>query len=146
MNRAELISAEKTYVLRQMVLRPMLAIDEVAMDHDEAEGTFHVGVRDDDGTVVAIMTVMRDCLPGTEDVAWRIRGMASHPELRGSGLGEAALEFGIAHALEISRGPIWCNARRVAYGFYERYGFGYASEEFDIPGIGPHKVMVLMEE
>jgi len=147
MGRVELICAEETSVLRQMVLRPTLSVDQVAMDHDGAEGTFHVGAMNDAGAVVAIMTVMRDSLPhnvpSTTMMAWRIRGMASHPEWRGKGLGGAVLEFGMTHALGISEAIIWCNARRVAYGFYERYGFGYGSEEFDIPGIGPHKVMLI---
>jgi predicted GNAT family N-acyltransferase len=146
MGRVELIRSEETYMLRQLVLRPTLSIDQVAMDHDETKGTFHVGAMDEAGEVVAIMTVMRDCVPGTESQAWRIRGMASHPESRGNGLGGAVLKFGLAHALAISKDTVWCNARRVAYGFYERYGFRIVGEEFDIAGIGPHKVMVLGEE
>lgn len=138
---AELIPAEDTYELRQMVLRPNLTIEQVAMDHDHLESSFHVGVRDGSGRVIAIMTVMDDAVPETDEPAWRIRGMASHPDSRGSGCGGSVLEFGLARANSIEQRPVWCNARRVAYGFYERYGFRIVSDEFDIPGIGPHKVM-----
>ncbi len=146
MHEVRLISPQETYRLRQLVLRPTLTIDEVGMDHDDAESTFHVGAVDQAGTVVAIMTVMRDCVPGTENVVWRIRGMASDPDARGTGCGGAVLEFGVAHAWGMHRDTIWCNARKVAYGFYERFGFRLASDEFDIPGIGPHKVMIIDPE
>ena len=144
----ELIDSKETHTLRQMVLRPTLTIEQVGMDHDDHATSFHVGARcDDTGNILAIMTVMRDPLPdgqpGSDAMAWRIRGMASHPEARGTGAGGAVLAFGMAHAWARHNDLIWCNARRVAYGFYERYGFGYESDEFDIEGIGPHKVMAI---
>tara|TARA_R110002073_G_scaffold37866_3_gene109018 strand:+ start:31600 stop:32058 length:459 start_codon:yes stop_codon:yes gene_type:complete len=147
MFRPELIDARETYPLRHSVLRPTLTIDQVGMEHDDLETSFHVGARcTDTGNILAIMTVMRDPLPdgliGTGMMAWRIRGMASHPEARGTGAGGAVLAFGIAHAWGMHNDLIWCNARRVAYGFYERYGFEIVGDEFDIEGIGPHKVMV----
>jgi predicted GNAT family N-acyltransferase len=140
MGEAALIEAREAYPLRQMVLRPSLHVDQVAADYDHADGTFHVGYRIDD-QIVAIMSVLRDEDPNTGKDAWRIRSMASHPDVRGSGCGGKVLEFGMAHAMGIARLPIWCNARRVAYGFYERYGFVIVSDEFEIEGIGPHKVM-----
>ena len=140
----ELIDPHETYPLRQQVLRPTLTIDQVAMDHDDLSTSFHVGARSPEtGEVIAIMTVMRDPVPGSEDIAWRIRGMASSPEARGTGSGGAVLKFGIKHAWSMDRKTIWCNARKVAYGFYQHYGFVLVGEEFDIPGIGPHKVMTI---
>ena len=143
--RIELIPAKDAYPLRQMVLRPYLRIDQVGADYDHAEGTFHVGVRDAGGRIVAIMSVLRDRVPESGEEAWRIRSMASHPDVRGQGFGGMVLGFGIRHALECERLPIWCNARRVACGFYERYGFEIRGAEFEIEGIGPHSVMVLSE-
>jgi predicted GNAT family N-acyltransferase len=141
MCRAGLIDPEDAYPLRQLVLRPYLRVDQVGTAYDRAPGTFHAGVRDGDGRVVAIMSVLRDGVPETGEDAWRIRSMASHPDVRGSGLGGKVLEYGIERALELEVLPIWCNARRAAYGFYERYGFRFVSDEFEIEGIGPHKVM-----
>ncbi|MFK7759085.1 MAG: GNAT family N-acetyltransferase [Phycisphaerales bacterium] len=143
-----LIDPAETHTLRQRVLRPYLTVHEVAMEHDVLPSTFHVGAKvcvDHTGIdeVVAIMTVMRDPLPGSESGAWRIRGMASSPEMRGKGSAGVVLKFGIKHAWSIKHETIWCNARRVAYGFYERFGFELIGDEFDIPGIGPHKVMTI---
>lgn len=139
--KAALIRAEDAYPLRQMVLRPCLSIDEVATVYDHAELTFHVGVWNEIDRVVAIMSVLRDPVPETSEDAWRVRSMASHPDVRGQGCGGEALRYGIEHAQGIERLPVWCNARRVAYGFYERYGFRIVSDEFEIEGVGPHKVM-----
>ena len=36
---------------------------------------------------------------------------------------------------------LWCNARVVALGFYERLGFVAEGPEFEIVPIGPHFVM-----
>lgn len=145
-HQVRLIKPAETYRLRQMVLRPSLTVDQVGLDYDTAQGSFHVGAIDEHGQVLAIMSVMRDCVPETDRVVWRIRGMASDPDTRGTGCGGAVLEFGIAHAWGMHRESIWCNARKVAYGFYERYGFRLTSDEFDIPGIGPHKVMIIDPE
>jgi predicted GNAT family N-acyltransferase len=39
---------------------------------------------------------------------------------------------------------VWCNARTPARGFYERAGFAAVGEEFALPDIGPHFLMVLL--
>ena len=36
----------------------------------------------------------------------------------------------------------WCNARTSAAGYYEKIGFVIASDEFELPDIGPHVLMV----
>jgi ribosomal protein S18 acetylase RimI-like enzyme len=49
-----------------------------------------------------------------------------------------------AYSLLKERGVsyLWCNARTSAIGFYEKLGMKVISEEFEIPVIGPHKVMI----
>ena len=145
--RAKLIHAQDTYPLRQMVLRPTLTIDQVAMEGDASTDTFHVGViQDGSPDLLAIMTVMHDPSPVDQRDAWRIRGMASHPDSRGTGCGKIALLAGVEEAIKRTPRPIWCNARRIAYGFYEHFGFKRFGAEFDIEGVGPHTVMVREHE
>ena len=38
---------------------------------------------------------------------------------------------------------LWCDAREVAFGFYERMGFVFLNDTYDIPDIGPHRTMAL---
>jgi hypothetical protein len=47
----------------------------------------------------------------------------------------------VGHALDRGATRIWCNARTPARAFYERGGFRVASDEFELPEIGPHYVM-----
>ncbi len=38
---------------------------------------------------------------------------------------------------------LWCNARVSAAEFYRKLGYEIVSDEFEIPHIGPHYLMML---
>ena len=128
------IPIAQTRALRQAVLRPHQTPDELAAH--ETTDAFAVGVFAGDAPV-AVGFVAPEGGPG----AWRIRGMATAPEARGRGAGAAVLDALVGHALEQGATRIWCNARTSARSFYERGGFHVASDEFELPEIGPHYVM-----
>jgi predicted GNAT family N-acyltransferase len=133
------IASSDTRPLRQLALRPHQALADLGYDGDDAEGTFHLGAFAGD-RLVGVISVYRQAHPAhAHPVPYRIRGMATHPDVRGTGLGGRLL----AAALERCGGGthIWCNARTPACGFYERYGFSRRGDEFDLPGIGPHFYM-----
>jgi predicted GNAT family N-acyltransferase len=154
MNRAastaRRITAEETYDLRHAVLRPGRARETVLFAGDHDAGTSHWGSFTDDGRLAAIATLMRAPLPegvavsgGRGGPAWQIRGMASSSEARGRGYGSAVLSAALAYAgAEDPRAPVWCNARVVALDFYRAHGFETVGAEFEVPGVGPHYVMV----
>jgi len=125
-----------TRALRQQVLRPHKTVESLVAD--EPPEAFAVGAFDH-GELVAVGLTGRDGGPG----AWRIRGMATTPQARGNGAGTAVLGALVAHAMACNASRVWCNARTPARSLYERAGFRVASEEFEIPEIGPHFVMVL---
>jgi GNAT superfamily N-acetyltransferase len=77
-----------------------------------------------------------------EPHAWRLRGMATLPEVRGQGYGGALLERCLRHALDRGGDLAWCTARVPAAGFYRRYGFVSVGDVFDVAPIGPHILMV----
>ncbi|MDO7743693.1 MAG: GNAT family N-acetyltransferase, partial [Pedobacter sp.] len=54
------------------------------------------------------------------------------------GYGAELINFAIAELKENHAVYIWCNARSTAAGFYKKLGFKMISEEFEIPGVGPH--------
>lgn len=143
------IDARDTHDLRERVLRPGRP-DECTYPGDDDEGTFHAGAIDDAGTVVAIASVYREPRPGTDpattgdDGAWRLRGMAVEPALQRRGAGRAALDRCVDHVRSHGARVLWCNARTPAVPFYERQGWVITSDEFDIPGVGPHHVMELV--
>jgi GNAT superfamily N-acetyltransferase len=123
-----------TRPLRQRVLRPHESLEELASH--EPPGVHAVGAFAG-GELIAVGFVCPDGEPGE----WRVRGMATAPEHRGCGVGAAILEQLVDHARAQGATRVWCNARTPALGLYERAGFERESDEFEIPGIGPHFVM-----
>lgn len=135
------VSADAVRPLRGRVLRPGRPAHELHLPGDEREDTLHVACLRD-GVVVGVATVIADRHPRDPRAGdWRIRGMATAPEVRGTGIGAQLLERCLAHARSHDGGRVWCNARSGARGFYERAGFAVEGEEFEIPGIGTHVVM-----
>ena len=148
------IAAEQTHALRHLVLRPHQTLAEMVYDCDGLPGTVHFGAfrreaGDDGDRLLGIVTLL---LSDRDGVPWQLRGMATHPDARGLGAGRRLVHACLDHARRHAptTGPstkhthaagVWCNARVSAIAFYGRCGFIVASEEFDIPGIGPHVVM-----
>lgn len=144
--RIRFIQPAETHRLRQSVLRPKQAVAEMAWPLDAAEGSFHLGAEEDregsDDRLISIASFVRDrCeqLPGSHQ--YRLRGMATAQEHRGKGIGAALLRYGLEHLHHLNADLVWCNAREVALGFYEREGFTSQGAAFMIEGIGLHHLM-----
>jgi GNAT superfamily N-acetyltransferase len=133
------------HALRRQVLRPGQPWSSVDHDYDSWPETFHVAAFGPRGEVAACASFHPDAAPHRSDAdpktSWRLRAMASLPELRGQGYGAAALRYGIAEVRRRGGALLWCNARSGAVGFYERLGFSIIGDEFEIAPIGPHYVM-----
>jgi GNAT superfamily N-acetyltransferase len=110
--------------------------------HYPADGqAVHFGVFSS-GALVSVITAHPDqsgLFTGAGQ--WRIRGMATDAAAQGRGYGGMALRALLAWSRQEGVPLLWCNARERAIPFYERHGFQVVGERFDIPGIGPHKVM-----
>lgn len=133
------IPAAGSRPLRQQVLRPSQTVDDLAHTDDDRATYLGVFV---DAALVACASVSHEPPPGSADpTAWRLRGMASSPAVRGCGFGSAALRAAIAQARAGGGELLWCNARTAARHFYEQHGFVASGAEFDISGAGPHFLM-----
>jgi ribosomal protein S18 acetylase RimI-like enzyme len=149
-----LISATETRPLRSYVLRPGHPPAEAIFDGDDDPGTVHFGVFVD-GHLKGVASLYHEAPPAviveameglekTETLlpSWRLRGMAVDPGSQRQGYGRKLLEACLNHvALQEGR-LLWCNARTGALAFYQAAGFQTKGEEFTIPDIGPHFVMV----
>ena len=135
-----LCTPAESRALRQAVLRPHLTLDEVAaQENDQAPG---LGVFDETGRCIACAGVRHEPPEGSDDpTAWRLRGMASDPSVRGGGYGSMARRAAEDHVRGQGGTSMWCNARVSAQGFYERHGWEAYGEVFDQPPIGPHVTM-----
>lgn len=137
----ERVDADRVLPLRQAVLRPALSIKESSYAEDPSPSTVHLAVIDDGGTVVACVTVFPSALDDAPR-AWRLRGMATDPSIRGSGVGGRLLAAAIGAVGDAGGDVLWCNAREPAEGFYARYGFVGVGALFDVPPLGPHRFML----
>lgn len=121
----------ETHDLRRRVLRDGTPSRQVALDIDERPGTYHLGVRDAGGRVVATSSWSPVPWPGDPDrAAVQLRMMATDPATRGSGHGRLLVEAGVERAFGAGAELVWANARDTAVGFYESAGFAIAGEGF----------------
>lgn len=142
---AEEVPVEIVRPLRLEHLRPGQAPESVVYRSDEDPTARHYAVRDEGGRVIGVGSVhFSNRLAGEaphEAPGMRIRGMAVEEAWQGKGVGAALLEAMLAMASEAGIREAWANARTATIGFYERTGFRPVSHEFDIPTIGPHRVV-----
>ena len=141
-NSIKLISSQETYPLRLEVLwRHFDELNQCGIDIDEAKGTFHVGVFKD-GEIVSVGTfLIQKNNKFDEQSQYRLRAMASSPKVRGEGFGQRLIDFAIKELQNRETEILWCDARKIALGFYQKIGFTVIGNYYDVPKIGPHKLM-----
>lgn len=145
------IEPERTFALRQAVLRPHERIEDmVLLGSDHPDARVFAAVHLDSGEVVGTAAVAPEEAPDRLEAAlpplppgrrWRLRSMATREDLRGSGIGAEVLALAMAWVVEAGGGLLWLQARTGALRFYERAGFVQVGEVFEVPGIGPHVLM-----
>lgn len=139
--RIRFIKAVDTHPLRHRVLRPHQPMDEVDFPNDRMADSFHLGAYIG-GHLIGVASFYpekQETVLGWKQ--YRLRGMASHPDLRGQGVGRRLLEFAVDHLSGKHVDVLWCNARAAARVFYERQGFRSIGDPFEIGDIGPHYLM-----
>ena len=135
------VDATATRPLRHLVLRPGQPAASTIYPGDDDPDTQHYAAFIA-SQLVGIASLYREARPGADILpGWRIRGMATSGEARGKGVGRALLNACLDHVEAQGGGELWCNARAEALGFYAAAGFDILGDEFEIPGIGPHRVM-----
>lgn len=135
------VTAADVYPLRHRVLRPNQTPADCVWAQDDDPDTAHFGAVLDH-RIVGIASIALCPRAGDPPNTWRLRGMATAPELRGQGIGARVLTTCLEHAKSRGGTLMWCNARTTALIFYRRHGFDTVGDEFEAPGIGPHFVMV----
>lgn len=137
------LDAGETHPLRRAILRDGTASNEVVFDGDDEPGTFHLGVRVD-GALVAISSWLPRRYPDLPaSPGHQLRGMATEPATRGSGLGRELLTAGLDRCREAGSDLVWARARVAALGFYERHGFEPVGVEYvDLTTGLPHHDIV----
>ena len=141
--RIDQISAADTYDLRRRILRAGDSDAVVEWVGDDEDSTFHLGIRDRSGAVVAISTWLHRPDPSDPAVkSTQLRGMATDPGHAGSGLGSRLLAAGTERCRSRGDTVVWANARVPATSFYERAGFTAVGDVFETADTGlPHQMV-----
>ena len=136
------ITAKDARTVRLPVLRAGMPPESAIFDRDDDSGTRHFGAFYGP-RLVGVATFFAESCPGRAGIpAWRMRGMATLPDMQGRGAGRALVEEGLRVARADGAAAMWCNARVGARGFYEKLGFVAVGDEFELPVAGKHYVMI----
>lgn len=136
-----LIPTEETLHLRQKVLKPFLSEPECVNPGDELASTYHLGLFHGERLVSTSTFIQEEFAEIPAQLPYRLRGMATDPDFQGQGRGQLLLRQGVEFLRAKNCDLLWFNARIKAFLFYEKLDFLYHGPLFDIPRIGPHKVM-----
>ena len=128
--------------LRLKVLWPHKeSIENCSLPTDFEPGTFHVGALKD-GRLVGTSSFLVDINPKFEEKnQYRLRAMATDPDVQGTGMGAAIIARGLDELKKRGVKLLWCDARLKACGFYEKLNFNVLGDIYEVPVIGPHKLM-----
>lgn len=142
-----LASLSEVRALQQAVLRPN---GPVLGDRPPPDDAVHIGAFAE-GVPVGAATILPAPLPSSwpADPAdlpgptWQLRSMAVAAGHRGTGVG--ALVLALAEGTAAGRGAatLWASARVPALSFYARAGWTVVGDEWDKPGVGPHRWVYL---
>lgn len=138
---------EDTHALRRAILRDGTASDVVVFDGDELATTLHLGARLD-GEIIAISTWLKRDHPDHPDRSGvQLRGMATLPSRRGTGVSTVLLKVGIDRCRAASTKLVWARARVTALSFYVRRGFEPVGDDYvdSTTGLAHHDIIRLLD-
>ncbi|MBL0185455.1 MAG: GNAT family N-acetyltransferase [Candidatus Obscuribacter sp.] len=143
----DFVTVDAIRPLRHSVLRPGLPFETTIFEGDDEPTAYHVAAFKDDeivgvGTMIKRPWTGKDSEIAADKDAYQVRGMAVSDRSRGTGAGKLVLDALETEASALGVRTIWCNARASAAGFYQKAGWQIAGDMFEIPGVGPHFVMV----
>lgn len=140
--KVQKISAAQTIDLRSRILRPMQAIELCNYPEDEFLSTFHLGIFDNNKIICNGTFIQQPHEKFLEaQLPYRLRGMATDTSKQRQGLGSVIVVQSLIELNHLGCDLLWFNARTSAEIFYKKLGFLAMPEVFEIPLIGPHKVM-----
>lgn len=130
--------------LRHEVLWPHKpSFEDCVIEPDYVSTTFHMGAIEND-IVVGTSTFLIDINDKFDTTSqYRLRAMATSRSVRGKQVGRQIIEASIERLKNMNIDLLWCDARLEATGFYEKLGFKMKGEIYNVPDIGPHKLMYL---
>lgn len=141
--RVQQVPPEVTRPLRQRLLKPDSALDDLARsDGTDPTAGYYVAL-DESDRVLATASARPEAPPWPTDAVspWRVRGVATAVDVRRRGVGAAVMGQVLGHIRQHGGDLAWLNGRTPARTFYERLGFVQHGGEWNDPESGPHLSM-----
>jgi GNAT superfamily N-acetyltransferase len=115
---------KKMVDLRMEILRKPLGLTFAEADLDQEKDDILIGAfEEEDIMACCILTKL------SEDTC-KLRQMAVHPKIQGTGLGAAMMNYAEQLAKDAGYKKMVMNARKTAKGFYEKLGYEIKGDEF----------------
>ena len=141
MNTIKEITAQETFLVRNLVLRLGKPIETCFFDGDNSEQTKHFGYFDNTKIVGVVSVYKNKNAIFKFPNQYQIRGMAILEEFQGNGCGKLLVKHCEDYLISNEANLIWFNARETAIIFYEKLGYTKNGFPFVITDVGIHFLM-----
>ena len=141
MNTIKEITAQETFLVRNLVLRLGKPIETCFFDGDNSEQTKHFGYFYNTKIVGVVSVYKNKNAIFKFPNQYQIRGMAILEEFQGSGCGKLLVKHCEDYLISNEANLIWFNARETAIIFYEKLGYTKNGFPFVITDVGIHFLM-----
>ena len=135
------ITYEETYTVRLRELRKGGTLKDCTFEGDQVETTVHLGGFHDNALVAVGSFLKNDNAAHSLTNAYQLRGMAVLEDYWKKGYGQQLLFYGEQLLIKKNVDFVWMNARKNAFGFYEKLGYSRIGSIFEVAGIGTHQVL-----
>ena len=135
------IRPKDCYFIRHQVLWQHKSFDDCGIDTDDQEGAFHLGAYKDDQLICVASFFKQRQAKFSEQHQYRLRAMATLSGAQNTGAARVLLNTAFQILKEKGQDLLWCDARIIAAGFYEKLGFEKLGDTYSIPIIGLHYLM-----
>lgn len=125
------------------------AWEKVYFVGDDDADTLHIALYIE-GEIASFISLMHEVRPHLDETTtstspvYRLRGVSTVLSHRGNGYATLLIRYALNHLqVNLNARRMWFYARLNALSMYEKMGFRYSSDVFDIPPVGPHREMCL---
>ena len=135
------IKPKDCYFIRHQVLWQHKSFDDCGIDIDDQAGAFHLGAYKGDELICVASFFKQNQVKFSEQHQYRLRAMATLSSAQNTGAARALLNTAFKILKDKDQNLLWCDARIIATGFYEKLGFEKLGDTYSIPIIGLHYLM-----
>ena len=139
--RVKEIKPKDCYFIRHQVLWQHKSFDDCGIDIDDQAGAFHLGAYKGDELICVASFFKQSQAKFSKQHQYRLRAMATLSSSQNTGAARALLNTAFKILKDKDQDLLWCDARIIATGFYEKLGFKKLGDTYSIPIIGLHYLM-----